>query len=151
MDSKITILPSPLYAYGCFSVLFTLFLFNNLWCLTLLSPLSHPGEMSLGPASSVKLASLTEHSAKRPCSDWHGIPWLCCVRLLPSFSSPLHVISILKSKKISTLPDIPDCIFFFPVFLFHWSLSVALTSQGSLCVDLLFPQLGACVFERHWQ
>lgn len=63
-------------------VLFSPFSFNNLWCLTLLSSLPHPGEMSLGPESSITLASLTERSAKRPCSDWHRIPWLLPALLL---------------------------------------------------------------------
>lgn len=65
----------------------TLFLPNNLWCLTLRSPLSRPGEMSLGPESSVKLAHLTEGSAERPCSDWHGIPWLCWLCQATAFSA----------------------------------------------------------------
>lgn len=129
------------------SVLFSLFLFNNLWCLTLLSPLSYPGEMSLAPASSVKLASLTERSAKRPCSDWHGIPWLCRVRL-QLLSSPLHIISILKSGKISTPSKTPTAavLLLLSFVLFSWSLSVASASQRSLFVDFFSPLPVLCVF-----
>lgn len=92
-----------------FTFFFTLFLFNNLWCFTLLSPLSYPGEMSLGRAPSVKLASLTECSAKRPCFDWHGIPWLSCVRLLPSLFPSPHPARLLKLYRY-LLPSTPQPI-----------------------------------------
>lgn len=97
--------------------------------------------MSLGPASSVKLASLTERSAKRPCSDWHGIPWLCCVRPLPSSPSPLLAFS--KSEKISTPSNTPHPRFFFflPLLLLPLSSeprSVASGSQRGLFVIFFF-------------
>lgn len=137
IDSEVTILASALYAYGCFSVLFSLFLFNNLWCLTLLSLLSYPGEMSLGPASSIKLASLTEHSAKRPCSDWHRIPWLRCVRLLPSLPpSPCYEHSQIW-KDISSLQH-SQIFFSLPLFLFPQRTSVVLTSCGSFTCSFFF-------------
>ena len=98
--------------------------------------LSYPGEMSLGPASSVKLASLTEHSAKRPCSDWHGIPWLCCVRPLPSSPSPLHIISILKIwKDIDSLQHSPSTF----IYLFFFSPSsppASFLGASECCVKL---------------
>lgn len=109
-----------------------------------LSPLFYPGEMSLGPTSSVKLASLTERLAKRPCSDWRGIPWLCHVGLLPSLLLSPLLFSLLSSGKISTLPNTSNHIFSISFSLIPWSLSFAATSQRSLCVDS-FMSVCVCV------
>lgn len=67
---------------------------------TLLSSFFYPGEMSLRPASSVKLASQKERSAQGPCSDCLGIPPAVLSTFLPLLSLSFY---FLKCRELFLL------------------------------------------------
>lgn len=119
-------------------MLFTSFLFSKpVMSHTSCPPHFYPGEMSLGSAPFVKLASLTERLTKKAMLRlaWDPLAVQCQAAATPLLffpPSPFHVISILILERYQHHPTLQTSFPLYPSL--SWSLSAASLSQRSLFV-----------------